>query len=98
MNNLRTLEQTEEDIYNTLPQNFSKFVKGMVMDGKVPNMRISKSVSGPRLERIESYVDTFKKLPVELGFEMLKQEASLGKIKTSDVDYIMTIVKLQESL
>lgn len=98
VNNLRTLEQTEEDIYNTLPQNFSKFVKGMVMDGKVPNMRISKSVSGPRLERIESYVDTFKKLPVELGFEMLKQEASLGKIKTSDVDYIMTIVKLQESL
>ena len=98
VNNLRILEQTDEDIYKTLPKNFSKFLKNMVMQGKVPDMRISSSISGPRLERIEGYVENFKKLPRELGFKMLEQEAALGKIKTADVNDIITIVKLQQGL
>ena len=98
VNNLRILEQTDEDIYKTLPKNFSKFLKDMVMQGKVPDMRISSSISGPRLKRIEGYVDNFKKLPRELGFKMLEQEAALGKIKTADVNDIITIVKLQQGL
>ena len=98
VNNLRILEQTDEDIYKTLPQNFSKFLKGMVMEGKVPDMRISSSVTGARLQRIEGYVENFKKLPSELGFKMLTQEAALGKIKTADVNDIITIVKLQQGL
>ena len=98
VNNLRILKQTDEDIYKTLPKNFSKFLKGMVMQGKVPDMRISSSVSGARLERIEGYVENFKKLPSELGFKMLEQEAALGKIKTADVNDIITIVKLQQGL
>ena len=98
VNNLRILEQTDEDIYKTLPKNFSKFLKDMVMQGKVPDMRISSSISGPRLERIEGYVENFKKLPRELGFKMLEQEAALGKIKTADVNDIITIVKLQQGL
>ena len=98
VNNLRILEQTDEDIYKTLPSSFSKFVKDMVMQGKVPDMRISSSISGPRLERIESYVENFKKLPRELGFKMLEQEAVLGKVKASDINDIINIVKLQEGL
>jgi len=98
VNNLRILEQTDEDIYKTLPKNFSKFLKDMVMQGKVPDMRISSSISGPRLERIEGYVENFKKLPRELGFKMLEQEAALGKIKTADVNDIINIVKLQQGL
>ena len=98
INNLRILEQTDEDIYKTLPKNFSKFLKDMVMQGKVPDMRISSSISGPRLERIEGYVENFKKLPRELGFKMLEQEAALGKIKTADVNDIINIVKLQQGL
>jgi len=98
VNNLRVLEQTDEDIYKTLPKNFSKFLKDMIMQGKVPDMRISSSISGPRLERIESYVENFNKLPSELGFKMLQQEASLGKIKTADVNDIITIVKLKQGL
>ncbi len=98
VNNLRILEQTEEDIYKTLPSSFSKFAKDMVMQGKVPDMRISSSISGPRLERIEGYVENFKKLPRELGFKMLEQEAALGKIKTADVNDIINIVKLQQGL
>jgi len=98
VNNLRILEQTDEDIYKSLPKNFSKFLKDMVMQGKVPDMRISSSISGPRLKRIEGYVENFKKLPRELGFKMLEQEAALGKIKTADVNDIITIVKLQQGL
>lgn len=98
VNNLRILEQTDEDIYKTLPSSFSKFAKDMVMQGKVPDMRISSSISGSRLKRIEGYVENFKKLPRELGFKMLEQEAALGKIKTADVNDIITIVKLQQGL
>lgn len=98
VNNLRILNQTDEDIYKILPKNFSKFLKDMVMEGKIPDMRISSSISGPRLERIEKYVENFKKLPRDLGFKMLEQEAALGKIKTNDVNDIITIVKLQQGL
>ena len=45
VNNLRILKQTDEDIYKTLPKNFSKFLKGMVMQGKVPDMRIQEQGS-----------------------------------------------------
>ena len=98
VNNLRILEQTDEDIYKTLPSSFSKFAKDMVMQGKVPDMRISSSISGSRLKRIEGYVENFTKLPRELGFKMLEQEAALGKIKTADVNDIINIVKLQQGL
>ena len=98
VNNLRILEQTEEDIYKILPRNLSKFVKDMVMQGKVPDMRIASSISGPRLERIETYVENFKRLPRDLAFKMLEQEAVLGRVKAADVRDIINIVKLQEAL
>ena len=98
VNNLRILEQTEEDIYKILPRNLSKFVKDMVMQGKVPDMRIASSISGPRLERIETYVENFKRLPRDLALRMLEQEAVLGRVKAADVRDIINIVKLQEAL
>lgn len=98
VNNLRILEQTEEDIYKILPRNLSKFVKDMVMQGKIPDMNIASSISGPRLERIETYVENFKRLPRDLAFKMLEQEAVLGRVKAADVRDIINIVKLQEAL
>ncbi len=98
VNNLRILEQTEEDIYKILPRNFSKFEKDMVMQGKVPDMRVASSISGARLKRIETYVENFKKLPRDLAFKMLEQEAVLGRLKAADVRDIINIVKLQQEL
>ncbi len=98
INNLRTLELSDADIYKTLPDNFSKTLRQLAMKGLVPDMRISTSLKGTKLERIKSYAEQFAKLPRELALKMLEQEAALGNIKATEIDDIISIVRMQQFL
>tara|TARA_R110002012_G_scaffold57399_7_gene147925 strand:- start:227 stop:3646 length:3420 start_codon:yes stop_codon:yes gene_type:complete len=102
VNNLRILSKkgnyTEEEILDSLPQSLSKPVKQLIMQGKVTDMRIATSISGTKAERIASYVDQFSKLPNELGMQMLEQEIALGKIKSEDLNTIISVIKLKQGL
>tara|TARA_B110000483_G_scaffold84669_1_gene104953 strand:+ start:7471 stop:10917 length:3447 start_codon:yes stop_codon:yes gene_type:complete len=99
--NLRILGVNEKEIFDTLPDNFSKSLKEMVMAERVPDMRIATAVKGTSLERVKSYADQYKNLSKdseELARKMLEQEAVLGRISGQMLKNIMAVVRFQSAL
>ena len=101
VNNLRILEVSEEEIYKSLPENFSKPLKEMVMNGRVPDMRIATAIKGTNLERTKAYADQYKKLSEaseELARDMLQQEVVLGRINGRMLKNIMAVVRFRQGI
>lgn len=99
--NLRILDVSEEEIYKTLPDNLSKFLRQAVMAERVPDMRIATSVKGTRLERTKGYADQYKELAKaspELARKMIEQEVILGRMNGQMLRNIRAILQLEQTL
>ena len=94
VNSLRVLGKNEQQIRDILKKSqVDKNIVENVLVGQIPNMRIAVGISGTKAERVRKYADIFKRLPRELGIEMLNQEARDKKI---NMPTLLTIKRLIE--
>jgi len=98
IDNLRTLEVSNQDIYKTLPSMLSKNVKLAAMKGIVLDMPVAVSIKGNRLEQTKQYIELVEKMPRDLATKMLKQEVSSKKINRAQLNTIVNAIKLRSSL
>ena len=98
IDNLRTLEVSNQDIYKTLPATLSKNVKLAAMKGIVLDMPVAVSIKGNRLEQTKQYIELVEKMPRDLATKMLKQEVSSKKINRAQLNTIVNAIKLRSSL
>jgi uncharacterized protein (UPF0335 family) len=98
IDNLRTLEVSNQDIYKTLPSTLSKNVKLAAMKGIVLDMPVAVSIKGNRLEQTKQYIELVEKMPRDLATKMLKQEVSSKKINRAQLNTIVNAIKLRSSL
>ena len=98
IDNLRILDVSNEEIFNTLPKNLSRNVKLAAMKGIVLDMPVAVSIKGNRLEQTKQYIELVEKMPRDLATKMLKQEVSSNKINRAQLNTIVNAIKLRSSL
>ena len=99
---LRTLGKTDkqiEDLLSKKLRTLTKAEKQSLLNGVVPDLRISPSMprgKDNRSERIQTYIDIANKMPKSMVMEMLKQDYVNKRIKANEVNAILGALKMQD--
>jgi hypothetical protein len=96
VNNLRTLDASEEAIKQSLRKTFTKSEVQNLMTGTVPDMPISTSVPSNRIDKRARYVQLAGKMPEEMAMKMLRDDYEAGKLKRSDVQAVIRRMQMQQ--
>ena len=96
VNNLRTLEASEDEIKKQLSKSFNKSEVENLMTGTVPDMPISTSVPSNRIEKRARYVELAGKMPEEMAMKMLRDDYERGKLKRSDIQAVIRRIQMQQ--
>lgn len=96
VNNLRTLEVTEDKIQESLKKSFSKGQVENIMQGKVDSMPISSGVRiSDRAGKIKRYAELAKKMPEPMVLRMLQEDFDDKKIKGADVRAVIRLMQME---
>ena len=96
VNNLRTLEASEDEIKKQLSKSFNKSEVENLMTGTVPDMPISTSVPSKRIDKRARYVELAGKMPEEMAMKMLRDDYERGKLKRSDIQAVIRRIQMQQ--
>ena len=96
VNNLRTLEASEDEIKKQLSKSFNKSEVENLMTGTVPDMPISTGVPSNRIEKRARYVELAGKMPEEMAMKMLRDDYERGKLKRSDIQAVIRRIQMQQ--
>lgn len=96
VNNLRTLEASEEEIKQRLSKTFNKSEVENLMTGTVPDMPISTGVPSKRMDKRARYVELAGKMPEEMAMKMLRDDYDRGKLKRSDIQAVIRRIQMQQ--
>jgi hypothetical protein len=96
VNNLRTLDATEEEIKQSLSKTFTKSDVENIMTGNVPDMSISTGVPSNRIDKRARYVQLAGRMPEDMAMKMLQDDYDKGKLKRSDVQAVMRQIQMKQ--
>ena len=96
VNNLRTLDATEQEIKQSLSKTFTKSDVENIMTGNVPDMSISTGVPSNRIDKRARYVQLAGRMPEDMAMKMLQDDYDKGKLKRSDVQAVMRQIQMKQ--
>ena len=90
VNNLRTLDKTNDDIDSMMKKSgLSKKIREAALNNEIINMPLGVGISGSKAERKEKALKLYESLPSDVGLYMLNEAKEDGRIKQSTINEII---------
>ena len=90
VNNLRTLDKTNDDIDSMMKKaGLSKKIREAALNNEMINMPLGVGISGTRAQKKERALELYESLPPDVGLYMLNEARDDGRIKQSTINEII---------